>query len=119
MPLSPGCKSRQGQNWKEVFEVVENVEVGNKKVESEESGRKKKPVESVMIGTSNGLLSFSVWEGGSITVRVSKRKDNGDEYETVWMGRINPIDFIGQFGELKAIARIAQNEVKKVLGIEI
>jgi hypothetical protein len=50
-------------------------------------------------------------------VRVSKR--NGDEYENVWSGRISPVDFVTQFGDLKAVAKVAQSELKKVLGEEI
>ena len=96
-------------------EVKEKVD---KKVE--ENGEKvKRPVETVNIFTSNGMLSFSVWEGGSISVRVSRRKDNGDEYENVWSGRINPVDFISQFGELRTVAKTAQDELKKILGQEI
>ena len=79
----------------------------------------KKPVETVNIFTSNGMLSFSVWEGGSISVRVSRRKDGSDEYENVWSGRINPVDFISQFGELRTVAKTAQDELKKILGQEI
>ncbi len=52
-------------------------------------------------------------------MRVSRRKDNGDEYENVWSGRINPVDFISQFGELRTVAKTAQDELKKILGQEI
>lgn len=102
---------------------VEKKEEGKEKVEGKEEGKEKgngkKPIETVNIFTSNGMLSFSVWEGGSISVRVSKRKDNSDEYINVWQGRISPVDFISQFGDLKTVAKTAQNELKKVLGQEI
>lgn len=97
-------------------------EAGNKKDETgkkEERGNgKKKPIETVNLFTNNGMLSFSVWEGGSISVRISKRGDN-DDYVNVWQGRISPVDFISQFGELKVLAKTAQEELKKVLGTEI
>lgn len=100
------------------------VEKENKKVEAgkeekkEEGGNgKRKPIEVVNLFTNNGMLSFSVWEGGSISVRVSKR-DN-DDFVEVWRGRISPVDFISQFGDLKALAKTAQDELKKVLGTEI
>lgn len=79
---------------------------------------KKRPIETVNLYTNNGMLSFSVWEGGSISVRVSKRND-GDEYINVWQGRISPVDFISQFGDLKTIAKTAQDELKKLLGTEL
>ena len=79
----------------------------------------KRPIETVNLFTSNGMLSFSVWEGGSISVRVSKRKDGADGYDNVWSGRISPVDFVTQFGDLKAVAKVAQSELKKVLGEEI
>ena len=90
----------------------------DKKVEGN-GERSRRPIETVNVYTSNGILSFSVWEGGSISVRVSRRKDGSDEYETIWSGRINPVDFISQMGELKSVARTAQEELKKVLGMEI
>ena len=92
--------------------------VVDKKVEGN-GERIRRPIETVNVYTSNGILSFSVWEGGSISVRVSRRKDGSDEYETIWSGRINPVDFISQMGELKSVARTAQEELKKVLGMEI
>lgn len=92
--------------------------VVDKKVEGN-GERSRRPIETVNVYTSNGILSFSVWEGGSISVRVSRRKDGSDEYETIWSGRINPVDFISQMGELKSVARTAQEELKKVLGMEI
>lgn len=79
---------------------------------------KKRPLETVNLYSSNGVVSFSVWEGGSITIRVSKRGEN-EEYITVWQGRINPVDFVSQFGELKTIAKTAQEELRKLLGTEI
>lgn len=82
------------------------------------SENKKRPLETVNLFTNNGMLSFSVWEGGSITVRVSKRGDN-EEYITVWQGRINPVDFVSQFGELKTLAKTTQEELRKLLGAEI
>ncbi len=92
--------------------------VVNKKVEG--NGEKnRKPVETVNMYTSNGILSFSVWEGGSISVRVSRRKNGTDEYETIWSARINPVDFISQSGDLRTIAKTAQEELKKVLGMDI
>jgi hypothetical protein len=94
--------------------------VENKKVKEEETGNgkeAKRPLETVNIFTTNGMLSFSVWEGGSISVRVSKKE--GDDYTNVWTGRISPIDFITQFGDLKAIARSSQQELKKLIGEEI
>ena len=95
----------------------------NKKVEvvkgEEKNGAVRRPIESANIFTSNGVISFSVWEGGSISVRVSRRKDGSDEYENVWSGRINPVDFISQIGELRSLAKTAQDELKKILGMEI
>ncbi len=100
-------------------EVVKETGKMKEKNEEKGNGKNKRPVETVNLFTTNGMLSFSVWEGGGISVRVSKRKDSTDEYETVWQGRISPVDFITQWGELKTVAKAAQDELKKVLGQEI
>jgi len=94
------------------------VEVGKEERKEEGGNGKKRLIETVNLFTNNGMLSFSVWEGGSISVRVSKRGEN-DDYINVWSGRISPVDFISQFGDLKALAKTAQDELKKVLGTEI
>lgn len=94
------------------------VEAGKREENKEEGNGKRRPIETVNLFTNNGMLSFSVWEGGSISVRVSKRGDN-DDYITVWSGRVSPVDFISQFGDLKAVAKTAQDELKKLLGAEI
>ncbi len=49
------------------------VEVGKEERKEEGGNGKKRPIETVNLFTNNGMLSFSVWEGGSISVRVSKR----------------------------------------------
>ena len=69
-----------------VVEAKKVEKIGKEKVEGKEENKEKevrKPLEVVNLSTNNGMLSFSVWEGGSISVRVSKRKDNSDEYINV------------------------------------
>jgi len=93
-----------------MVEDVGKVGIGN----SEEKG-KSKPVVSKSLPTTNGFLNISVWEGGRVSFRVTRKGEDG-EWETVWTARMNPIDFLQNFKELEEVRDAVRTEVKKLLG---
>jgi hypothetical protein len=99
-----------------VEKVGKEVEKGRvEKVEENGEKGKNKPIEAVSIPTTNGFLNVSVWEGGKVSFRVTRKGEDG-EYETVWTSRVNPIDFLQIFSDLEKVRDAVRGEVKKLLG---
>jgi len=97
----------------EVGKVEGNGEI--EKVEGNGEKEKNKPVVAKSIPTTNGFLNISVWEGGRVSFRVTRKGEDG-EWETVWTARLNAIDFLHAFKELEEVRDAVRTEVKKLLG---
>ena len=96
--------------------VEKEVEKGRvEKVEGNGEKEKNKPVVAKSIPTTNGFLNISVWEGGRVSFRVTRKGEDG-EWETVWTARLNAIDFLHAFKELEEVRGVVKEEVKKLLG---
>ena len=96
--------------------VGREVEKGRvEKVEGNGEKEKNKPVVAKSIPTTNGFLNISVWEGGRVSFRVTRKGEDG-EWETVWTARLNAIDFLHAFKELEEVRDAVRTEVKKLLG---
>ena len=96
--------------------VEKEVEKGRvEKVEGNGEKEKNKPVVAKSIPTTNGFLNISVWEGGRVSFRVTRKGEDG-EWETVWTARLNAIDFLHAFKELEEVREAVRDEVKKLLG---
>jgi hypothetical protein len=96
--------------------VEKEVEKGRvEKVEGNGEKEKNKPVVAKSIPTTNGFLNISVWEGGRVSFRVTRKGEDG-EWETVWTARLNAIDFLHAFKELEEVRDAVRTEVKKLLG---
>ena len=98
---------------KSVEKEVEKV--GGGKMEGNGEKGKNKPIVAISIPTTNGFLNVSVWEGGKVSFRVTRKGEDG-EYETVWTARVNPIDFLQIFSDLEKVREAVRDEVKKLLG---
>ena len=99
-----------------VEKVGKEVEkVGGGKMDGNGEKEKNKPVVAKSIPTTNGFLNISVWEGGKVSFRVTRKGEDG-EYETVWTSRVNPIDFLQIFSDLEKVRDAVREEVKKLLG---
>ena len=99
-----------------VEKVGKEVEkVGGGKMDGNGEMEKNKPVVAKSIPTTNGFLNISVWEGGRVSFRVTRKGEDG-EWETVWTARLNAIDFLHAFKELEEVREAVRDEVKKLLG---
>jgi hypothetical protein len=54
--------------------------------------------------------------GGRVSFRVIRKGEDG-EWETVWIARLNAIDFLHAFKELEGVRDVVREDVIKLLGV--